>query len=209
VADVTQEVLAAVERLAGAVRINQKPQEVSWETPLDEDREHATYVPEEVSSYFTAAREAARVLSEYRAPFRGRASPVNAWWGAFDLATVIFSGRAAEPPADDFISRNGGDAEQISVGWWPGDERYGRAAFIGYPHPAPDGLSDAELEPAAAHWDDQLGEFVLDWNDIREQDDAHELALAFARSVAEYGCAACNWDPALARSVFEDPPPIR
>jgi hypothetical protein len=45
VADVTREVLAAVRALAGPVRINPRPQEVPWSTPLDQDEEHATYDP--------------------------------------------------------------------------------------------------------------------------------------------------------------------
>ena len=92
VAEVTRELLEAVARLAGEVEINPKPQEVSWTVPLDEDREHSTYEPDQVATYFTAATQAALVLAEFRAPFRGRATPVNAWWGTFDLAVQFFSG---------------------------------------------------------------------------------------------------------------------
>src|SRR4249919_1980975 len=69
VADVTHDVLAAVERLAGAVEINPTPQEVPWRVPLDEDDEHATYDAERVATYFDAATKAALVLAEFRAPF--------------------------------------------------------------------------------------------------------------------------------------------
>ena len=47
--------------------------------PLDEDDEHARYDPEQVASYFAAAAQAALVLAEFRAPYRGRSTPVNAW----------------------------------------------------------------------------------------------------------------------------------
>ena len=116
VADVTREVLAAVRALAGPVQINPRPQEVPWNTPLDQDEEHATYDPAHVSTYFAAATRAALVLSALRAPYRGRCSPVNAWWGSFDLAVSLFSGRPAEPASADFIMRNAGDAQQIEVG---------------------------------------------------------------------------------------------
>ena len=92
VADVTREVLAAVARLGGAVRINPAPQEVPWDVPLDEDYEHARYDPGHVRDYFAAATQAALVLAAFRAPFRGRSTPVNAWWGSFDLAVALFSG---------------------------------------------------------------------------------------------------------------------
>jgi hypothetical protein len=59
---------------------------VLWTVPLDEDREHSTYERDQVTTYFTPATQAARVLGEFGAPFRGRATPVNAWWGSLDLA---------------------------------------------------------------------------------------------------------------------------
>jgi hypothetical protein len=209
VGDVTRELLAAVRGLAGAVEINATPQEVSWTVPLDEDREHASYDVDAVESYFTAATRAALVLGAFRAPFRGRSTPVNAWWGSFDLAVNVFSGQAAEPPADDFIMRNAMDAEQIAVGWWPGDHRHGKAAFYGYAHSAPDDFPRARLAPAAAHWDGHLGEYLLEWDDARESDDPHASALEFARSVYQHACRVCGWDADLAATLQGEPPPIR
>lgn len=75
VAEVTRAVLDAVRRLAGAVEINPAPQEVPWDTPLDQDFEHATYDADQVATYFAGASQAALVLAEFRAPFRGRATP--------------------------------------------------------------------------------------------------------------------------------------
>jgi hypothetical protein len=209
VAEVTREVLEAVGSLAGEVEINPAPQEVPWQVPLDEDREHATYDPEQVATYFDAATRAALVLAEFRAPYRGRSTPVNAWWGTFDLAVNLFSGQPADPPSDDFIFRNGGDAEQIGIGWWPGDPSHERAAFFALAYPAPDGFAGAEISPDAARWDPQLGEYLLDWEAIRESPDPHALALEFARSAFRHGCAVCGWDPALAATAEGVPPPIR
>jgi hypothetical protein len=208
VGEVTREVLAAVGELAGPVRINPAPQETAWQTPLDEDEEHASFDRAQIDAYFAAATRAAQVLAEVRAPYRGRSTPVNAWWGAFDLAVGLFSGRPAPSPSDDFIMRNSGDAEQVAVGWWPGDARYPRAAFFAYAYPAPEGLSEATLSPDAAHWDAALGEFILDWDDIRELPDPHGAALEFARSVVRHGCEACGWDPQLAASAEGVPAPI-
>jgi Family of unknown function (DUF5996) len=96
VADVTRDVLAAVAQAGGAVRINPVPQEVPWSVPLDEDYEHARYDPGQVEEYFAAATQAGLALAAFRAPYRGRSTPVNAWWGSFDLSVVMFSG--APPP---------------------------------------------------------------------------------------------------------------
>jgi hypothetical protein len=209
VAEVTREVLDAVGRLAGAVEINPTPQEVPWQVPLDEDYEHATYETDQVATYFDAATQAALVLADFRAPFRGRSTPVNAWWGTFDLAVSLFSGQPADPPSDDFIVRNGGDAEQVEIGWWPGDPNHDGAAFFAFAYPAREGFAEANVGPDEAHWDAQLGEYVLEWEDIRESPDRHALALEFAHSAFRHGCAVCDWDPALAATAEGVPPPIR
>jgi hypothetical protein len=209
VAEVTHDVLEAVRRLAGAVEINPAPQEVPWTVPLDEDDEHATYDRDQVATYFEAATRAALVLADFRAPFRGRSTPVNAWWGTFDLAVSFFSGRPADPPSDDFIMRNGGDAQQVGIGWWPGDHDRQGAAFFTLAYPAPEGFADADLSPAAARWDPQLGEYLLDWEEIREAPDPHALAVEFAHSAFGHACAVCDWDPALAATAEGVPPPIR
>jgi hypothetical protein len=208
VGTVTREVLEAIRDLGGTVEIDPTPQEVPWSVPLDEDREHARYDPAAVASYFAAATQAALVLAEFRAPYRGRCTPVNAWWGSFDLAVNLFSGAPADPPSDDFIMRNAMDSQEVAVGWWPGDPRYDKAAFYAYAHPAPDGFADATLSPAAAHWDGELGEYVLDWDDVRSSPDPHAAALEFARSAFSHACAVCDWDPALTASAEGKPPPI-
>src|SRR6202046_2896333 len=143
VAQVTREVLDAMRELGGPVEIDPTPQEVPWRVPLDEDYDHARYVREQVDDYFAAAAQAALVLAAFRAPYRGRSTPVNAWWGSFDLAVNLFSGLPADPPSDDFIMRNAMNAQDVAVGWWPGDERHPTAAFYAYAHPAPPGLRAA------------------------------------------------------------------
>jgi len=208
VGEVTREVLAAVRRCAGAVEINATPQEVSWTVPLDEDEEHSQYDPGQVAAYFAAATHAALALADFRAPYRGRSTPVNAWWGSFDLAVNLFSGVPADPPSDDFIMRNAMDAQEVAIGWWPGDSRYGRAAFYAYAHPAADGFAAATLSPAAARWEPSLGEYILDWEDVRASLDPHGAVLEFARSAFRHACAACEWDPALPASADGTPPPV-
>jgi hypothetical protein len=208
VGEVTCELLEAIGGLAGAVEINATPQEVSWSVPLDEDDEHATYDARQVSDYFAAATQAALILAAFRAPYRGRSTPVNAWWGSFDLAVNLFSGEPADPPSEDFIMRNAMDAQEVAVGWWPGDGRYKRAAFYAYAHPAPEGFSQATLEPAAARWEQELGEYVLDWDALADREDPHAAGVAFARSAFRHACAVCEWDTALAGSADGSPPPV-
>jgi hypothetical protein len=209
VGEVTRDVLAAVSRLGGPVQIDPTPQEVPWSVPLDTDTEHAHYDPDEVARYFAAATQAALVLAAYRAPYRGRSTPVNAWWGSFDLAVSLFSGVPADPPSQDFIMRNAMDSQEVAVGWWPGDTRYPKAAFYAYAYPAPPGFPSLSLAPAAARWDQALGEYVLDWDDVRSEPDPHAAALEFARSAFRQACLACGWDTGLAATADSTPPPVR
>jgi hypothetical protein len=204
VGDVTREVLVAAGGLGGAVEIDPTPQEVPWTVPLDEDDEHRTYDAAQVEAYFALATQAALVLAEFRAPYRGRSTNVNAWWGSFDLAVNLFSGEGADPPSADFIMRNAMDAQEVAVGWWPGDPRYDRAAFYAYAHPPVEAFAEATLEPAAARWDPDMGLFVLDGADVRSRADA----LAFARSAFAHACRVCGWDPALPASAAGQPPPV-
>ncbi|HYC81900.1 MAG TPA: DUF5996 family protein [Solirubrobacterales bacterium] len=205
---VTKELLAAVAEVAGAAEIDPAPQEVVWTVPLDEDEEHARYDRDAVAAFHRAATQAALVLAAFRAPYRGRSTPVHAWWGSFDLAVSLFSGAGAEPPSDDFIMRNSMDSQEVAVGWWPGDPKYERAAFYAYAHPAPEGYSEATLAPAAARWDAEVGLFLLDWDDVRAAPDPHAYALEFLRSAFLHSCRVCGWDGELAASIEGKPPPV-
>jgi len=206
VGGVTRAVLAAVSDLAGTVEIDPTPQEVPWTVPLDEDEEHARYDTQRVAAYLAAATRAALVLAAFRAPYRGRSTQVNAWWGSFDLAVNLFSGRPAEPPASDYIMRNAMDSEEVAVGWWPGDGRYAKAAFYAYSHPARDAFPGANVPPA--RWDTTLGEYVLDWDHVRSSPNPRSVALNFAHVVFRHACAVCEWDSALAASAEGTPPPV-
>jgi uncharacterized protein DUF5996 len=170
VGNVTRDVLAAARELAGeAVAFDPAPQEVPWSDPLDSDERHARYDPAAVAAYFGAATQAAQVLAALRAPHEGRSTPVNAWWGSFDLA-VSLSWDAPE--------------RELAVGWWPGGPDHPRAAFYAYAKPAPDGF-ESDLPPAPARWDPDLGEHLLHWDDVISARDPFAHALQFARAARE------------------------
>jgi uncharacterized protein DUF5996 len=208
VGEVTVDLLAAVAEVAGEAKIDFEPQEVAWSVPLDRDTEHATYDQGAIADYFGMATRAAQVLAAFRAPWRGRSTSVNAWWGSFDLAVNLFSGDPAAPPSDDFIMRNAMDAQEVAVGWWPGDPKHGGAAFYAYAHPAQPGFTDGDLGVPGARWDGDLGEYVLEWADVAAASDPFGLALDFARSAFRHACLTCGWDPDLAATAEGTPPPV-
>ena len=208
VGTVTKEVLATVFDFVGPVPFDPKPQEVPWTTFLDEDEDHQAYDLEKVREYLAAATKAGLVLGAARAPYRGRSTPVNAWWGTFDFAVSLFSGVTVDPPSTGFIPRNSANAQQIEFGWWPGDSRYPHAAFCAFAFPAPQGFEDAELATSGGRWEASLGEYILDWDEVCNSADPFDVALEFVLSVIRHGCILCDWDPKLAASAQGHPPPV-
>ena len=207
VGEVTRDVLAAASELAGPVEIDPTPDEVPWTVPLDEDADHATYDAEAVSGFHLAATRAALALAAFRAPYRGRSTPVNAWWGSFDVAVSLYSDPPADSPSGDAIERNSMDAQEFALGWWPGDPGYPRAAFYAYANPAPADFAGGPIDPGPARWEEEKGLYLLDWDDVRDADDPHGAALEFARSAFRHTCSVGDWDPGLAASA-EGPPPV-
>jgi hypothetical protein len=98
------------------------------------------------------------------------------------------------------------DAQEVAIGWWPGDPRHPRAAFYAYAHPAPEEFAAAELPVGG--WDTELDEYVLDWDDVLSEPDPHAAALTFGRAAVAHACDVCGWDPALAGTAQGTPPPV-
>ena len=188
--------LAAVARLGGPVEINP-----SRRRRLDDaarrGRRACNVRPDQVAAYFAAATQAALVLAALRAPYRGRSTPVNAWWGSFDLAVSLFSGQPVE-------AVGGGLHHAQRRGCRAGRDRVvarrcalPESGLLRLRVPAARGVRGATLAPSAARWDATLGEYILDWDDIRAGRTRIEDALEFARSAVEHGCAVCRWEPDL------------
>ena len=198
VADFYQNVVDALAGLGVDVSISGTPSEVSDPIPFAEDRTHDSYDREWANRFFQVLSRVDVVLKKHRARFRGRSSPVHFFWGTFDLALTRYSGRPATPPPDaGIIYRRSADAEQICAGFWPGDERHPQPAFFAYLYPKPDGIESVAVEPRAAGWDAQLGEFVLPYDAVRSAPDPGREVLSFLDSTYDACSAAGNWSKDL------------
>jgi hypothetical protein len=85
---------------------------------------------------------------------------------------------------------------------------YDLAYVVDYAYPSPEAFADGTLSPDSARWDETLGEYILDWDDVRAAPDPHDAALAFAHSAVAHACRVCDWDTTLTASVEGNPPPI-
>jgi hypothetical protein len=191
------EVMEALRSLGIDVEITTKPQEVPDPIPFPEDEVHHDYDPQWANRFWRALVQVDAVLREYRARFRGRTTPTQFFWGSFDLACSRFSGRPADPPpGSNILYRLGMNAEDVCAGWWPGDDRFPEPAFYSYTYPKPDGLERAELRPPQAFWSDELGEFVLRYEDARAAESPRQAVLDFLQSAYEAGATLSNFDRA-------------
>jgi uncharacterized protein DUF5996 len=167
-------VMAALERAEVPVEISTLPSEAPDPIRFPEDTVHATYDAAAVTRFWRALLDVEAVLRERRARFRGKTPPVQLWWGSLDLAMSLYAGRpVATPPDANVITRLGGDESYFCAGFWPGNERTPYAAFFAYMYPKPDGVEDARW------WNDELGEFVLPYDEVRESGDPRLALLEF------------------------------
>jgi hypothetical protein len=198
------EIMGALEALGLEVAIWPVPVEVPDPIPFAADERHASWDGEAVRRFWRVLLSTADVLGRFRARFLGKASPVHFFWGSFDLAVTLFSGRRApERPGADGITREAYSHEVLSFGFWPGGGGMDDAAFYAYAAPEPAGFATTPVEPEAARWHPQLSEFVLPYQAVRRAPSPERALLAFCTSVYEAGAALARWD----RAALERPPP--
>jgi hypothetical protein len=51
----------------------------------------------------------------------------------------------------------------------------------------------------AARWDAALGEYIVDWDDVRTDQNPAAVSLEFARCAFRHACLVCGWDAELGR----------
>ena len=204
VADFYRELMATLRAMRLPVEIWPVAVEVAEPVRLDLDTQHHTYDPGYANRLWRILVQVDRVFTASQCAFVGKCSPVNFFWGSFDLAATRFSGRRAPPREGPAFERDAYSHEVISHGFWPGSGALPEPAFYAYAVPEPPGLKEARVQPQAAYYHRQLGEFILPYEAVRQADAPDDMIRAFIDST--YACAAdlAQWDrgaldrPALA-----------
>ncbi len=201
----TAEVRAALGRLKVKVDFTPMTVEVPKPVNLDEFEGCNVYQPDVTNRLFRILASNALVFEDFRAGFWGKQGPVSFFWGTFDLAVARFN-LVPLPPAPQLgrIYRVAMDSQQFEVGFWSGNEKYPRPAYYAFTFPKPAGLEKASVRPAAARWNDALGEFLLDYDQVQQSSDRRSLVLEFANTTYAAGAELCGWD----RSILERRPPL-
>lgn len=177
------------------VKVWSVPVEIPNPIAFDKDRVHASYDRASVEKFWRILLSVDTVLNQFRARFTGKSSPVHFFWGSFDLAVTRFSGRRApERPGIDAMTREAYSHEVSSVGFWPGGGKVPGAAFYSYAAPEPHGFKNERVLPSAAFYDQQLGEFLLMYDDVRSAKSPTASLLEFCQSTYEAAATLGNWD---------------
>ena len=196
---------AALVSLGVEAKIWPMPVEVSAPVRFDLDTANAAYDREAVTRFHQVLMGVDAVLKRFATGFQGKISPVHFFWGSFDLCCTRFSGRvAAGPPRPDPVQREAYSHEVISAGWWPGNGGFGEAAFYCYAAPVPQGLAGKPVRPGA--WDAALGEFILQYDEVRASASPEDALMGFLETTYAAGADAAGWDrAALERPVATAP----
>ena len=86
VADFYADFMAMLEAFVISVTINTLPTEVANPIRCDMNRFNSAYDPDPVNRWWRIQLQIARVLDVYRSTFAGKSSPINFFWGSFDLS---------------------------------------------------------------------------------------------------------------------------
>lgn len=199
VADFYSAVMRTMNEVDMPTEISVVPNEIADAIPFPDDRDHAAYEVTHVHSWWRAVLQANRVFSRFRAGYLGKASPVQFFWGSFDLAVTRFSGRTAPPHGGglpnfpDDVAREAYSHEVTSVGFWPGNRAAPTPIFYAYAYPTPEGFSSAPIAPSDAFWLDELGEFALPYAAVARADNPDESLTAFLKSTHAAAADLAGW----------------
>ncbi|MDP9423079.1 MAG: DUF5996 family protein [Pseudomonadota bacterium] len=185
-----------------------KPNEIADVVPFAEDVVPREYRPDSADRLHAALARIVPIFERFRAGFQGKASPVHFFWGSFDLAVTRFSGRQAPPHPGgvpglpDRITREAYSHEVSSAGFWPGGVTAAQPIFYSYAYPEPEGYRTAKVAPAAATFDETLGEYILPYEQVRRSAIPEIELMAFLQSSYDAAADLASWDRAtLEREV--------
>ena len=204
VAEFYRLVLAHLHLMGIDVTIAPEPQEMENTIPLETDMVHRSYDRASVHHFWTILASISGVFEKFRSGFAGKGSPVQFWWGSFDMGVSRYSGRSCEPPPKaNRLSRIGCDEEHFAAGFWPGNSKLPKPAFYAYGYPAVPGLERSSISPKEAYWNTDLGEFILHYDDVRSSAEPEKMILEFLQSTYELIANAGNWDRAFLERKVE------
>jgi hypothetical protein len=196
VRDFYRELMRTLQEMSLGVKIWPVAVELPVPIRLDADTEHHSYDPVYANRFWRVLLQVEPVFSASRGSFVGKCSPVHFFWGSFDLAVTRFSGRPAPAREGPAFMRDAYSHEVISHGFWPGSGPVLEPAFYCYAVPEPAGFKTARVEPDAAFYHGELGEFILPYEAVRRDASPDQALRSFIDSTYQQGATLAHWDRA-------------
>ncbi len=198
VAEFWSEFVATLRAVGVNTELSPVPQEVADPIPFPDDTTHHAYDAAAAARFWQVLTLVEPVFQEYRAAFQGKVSRVQFFWGSADLTVTRFSGEPCTPrPGAGMLERGAYDYEQMSVGWWPGSASFPDPAFYAYAYPKPEGIEQAELGTPGAGWNEELGEFIVLYEDIRAAASPAAALREFLDAAYDACASRAGWDARL------------
>ena len=200
VADFYKELLEALSSIHIDVKIVARPNEVEESIPFDKITDLNAYDKQKITNFWQIAVSIHNVFLKFRSEFIGKCSPVHFFWGAFDIALTRFSGKKAPlhpgeaPNMPKEVMQEAYSQEVSSCGFWPGGDTFPQPIFYSYCYPTPGAFSKYKISPESAFWSDEVGEFVLPYESVRQADNPEKTLMEFLQSTYEAAAVTGNWD---------------
>jgi hypothetical protein len=200
-----------VERLGGRMNIHGIPNEIPDAIPFAQDTALRPYDRAAIERFHQALVGIDLVFERFRTGFLGKVSPVHLFWGSLDLAVTRFSGRKAPRhpggvrALPDTVTQEAYSHEVSSAGFWPGGGGVNEPMFYSYAYTAPNGFANRSVEPAAARFDEKLGEFLLPYEAVRTSADPEGSLMKFLQSTYEAAADTAGWDRRALECDFGTP----
>jgi hypothetical protein len=200
VAKLTATLFKVLKDISIDITVNPMPQEIPDPIPFNQDTKERPYEAPLANAWWRIMVSTYHVLKRYHARFTGRTPPIGLMWGTLDLRDARYRGTLVPTTGINagYIRRNAMNNAQVEAGWWIGSPNYPRPAYFSFTYPQPEGIEQAKLQPKAAHWNTTLGEFILDYDDLRQSKHPEQDLLAFFESTYQAGAEErAGWPPEL------------
>lgn len=188
---------AELAKLGLSSKYIERPYDMGIETPFEQLDEYSSFDWDDIQKFWQLMQWNNSIFQEFSGRFYGKTCPVQIYWHHMDLAVTRFSGKKLTPmdKSARISDRDTYSHEQISFGFWVGDENVQEPAYYSYTYPSPDGIDQRQLEPSTATWVDSNGSPLafLRYEDVRLSDDPRQSVLDFLESAYQAGANLAGW----------------
>lgn len=175
----------------------EKPFDVNIDKPFANITEYHHYDWKYIEEFWRIMQWNNSIFQEFSGRFYGKSCPVHIYWHHLDLVLTRFSGKKL-PPMDAsarVLEKDSYSHEQISFGFWVGDDNMREPMYYSYTFPAPEGIDKEILKPDDARWQYSNGSpmALLSYEMVKNASNPRQAVLDFLESTYQAGAKRANW----------------